>query len=425
MADELTLVSKLNKEYVPVTSTQQLVYVLVQVKPNEVLSKTRMRVNFGFVLDHSGSMRGDKIDRLKQAVELAVGKLAPEDQVSVTIFNDSAQVIAPYGAMSSQPSLLEKVRQMRAGGGTQMSRGLITGPARGLSALSRKIRSTRCCCSPTVRPMATRRSASSWPKRPDSTRSPIQALGLGDDWNEELLDQVGQLSGGDSDLVESADEIVPLFTQTVERSQKSVVRNAQMILRLVSGVVPRQVWQVTPNIANLGYTPVSDHDVQVQLGELDAEQGKALLIEVLVPPRQPGRYRIGQAECKLTCPRRTSAALGCAATSCSTLRPTLSEAKAVRRRDHEPGRKGDRLQAADARSGRGQGGQCRRGHAKAARRRHAPARAGRKRPGAGRHAGGGQPGKERPDVGRRHQKAALPDSQADAKANGADDGTTQ
>ena len=125
---------------------------------------------------------------------------------------------------------------------------------------------------------------------------PIQALGLGDDWNESLLDEIGRLSGGDSDLIESADEIVPLFSQTVERSQKAVVRNAHLVLRLVGGVVPRQVWQVTPLMANLGYTPVGEHDVQVELGELDAEQGKAVLVELLLPPRRAGRYRIAQAE---------------------------------------------------------------------------------------------------------------------------------
>ena len=45
-------------------------------------------------------------------------------------------------------------------------------------------------------------------------------------------------SGGESDLIDSPDEIVPLFTQTVERSQKTVVRNALLMLRLVAGVVP-------------------------------------------------------------------------------------------------------------------------------------------------------------------------------------------
>lgn len=137
----------------------------------------------------------------------------------------------------------------------------------------------------------------------------IQALGLGDDWNEDLLDQVAQLSGGISDLVESPDEIVPLFAQTVERSQKAVVRNASLVLRLVAGIVPRQVWQVTPLLANLGYMPIGEHDVQIELGELDAEQGKSVLIELLLPPRQAGSYRIAQAQVTYDLPQANQVGL--------------------------------------------------------------------------------------------------------------------
>lgn len=296
MADELTLASTLNKAYVPVTSTQQLVYALIEVKPNEVISQSRMSLNFGFVLDHSGSMRGAKIDRLKDAVSLALSKMAPDDLVSVTIFSDSADVIAGSGPLADKRgNLNNKVQRIRAGGGTQMSRGL----SLGLREVYRQFAAER------VNQVLLLTDGQTYgdeaqclklAKEAGEHSIPIQALGLGDDWNEKLLDEMGRLSGGDSDLVESPDEIVPLFSQTVERSQKSVVRNAQMILRLVGGVVPRQVWQVTPHISNLGYTPIGEHDVQVPLGDLDAEQGKALLVELLLPPRQPGRYRIAQAE---------------------------------------------------------------------------------------------------------------------------------
>ncbi|NLD43982.1 MAG: hypothetical protein GX657_10865 [Chloroflexi bacterium] len=74
------------------------------------------------------------------------------------------------------------------------------------------------------------------------------------------------------------------------------MRNATMTLRLVSDVTPRQVWQVTPLLANLGYQPIGEHDVQVNLGELDAVAGKAVLVELLLPPRRAGRYRVAQAE---------------------------------------------------------------------------------------------------------------------------------
>jgi len=168
MADELTLTSTLNKAFVPVTSTQQLVYALIDVKPNEVISQSRMSLNFGFVLDHSGSMRGAKIDRLKDAVALALSKMAPDDFVSVTIFSDSAEVIAGSGPLADKRgNLNNKVQRIRAGGGTQMSRGL----SLGLREVYRQFAAER-GYSPMDRPTATRRSASSSPRRRANTTSP-------------------------------------------------------------------------------------------------------------------------------------------------------------------------------------------------------------------------------------------------------------
>jgi Ca-activated chloride channel family protein len=295
MADEIKLTVTLNKPKIPVTSTQQLVYVLVEVQPSEVISKTRMSLNFGFVLDHSGSMRGAKVDRLKEAVSLALTKMAPDDLVSVTIFNDSAEVLAGSGALGKQAGLGDKIQRIRAGGGTQMARGMSLGLREVYRAFDAN-RVNQVLLLTDGQTYGDEAQCRKLAKEAGEHKIPIQALGLGDDWNENLLDEVGSLSSGGSDLVESPDEIVPFFSQTVERSQKAVVRNALLILRLVSGVIPRQVWQVLPMIANLGYTPLGEHDVQVPLGELDAEQGKALLVELLLPARAPGRYRIAQSE---------------------------------------------------------------------------------------------------------------------------------
>ena len=301
MADELGLTTTLNKESIPVTRTQQLVYVLVEAMPSETVSSTRMNVNFGFVLDRSGSMRGAKVERLKEAMALALGRMAPEDRCSITIFNDTAQVIAKSESVTKQKALLSKIRRIRANGGTQMSRGL----SLGLREVFRDFDANRVnqvLLLTDGQTYGDESQCQKLAKEAGEHKIAIQALGLGDDWNEDLLDEVAKLSGGVSDQIESADEIAPLFTQTVERSQKAVIRNAEMVLRLVSGVVPRQVWQVTPMIANLGYTPIGKQDVQVSLGELDAEHGKSLLVELLLPPRQPGRYRIAQAEVRYDVP---------------------------------------------------------------------------------------------------------------------------
>lgn len=295
MAEELILNAKLNKSAVPLTTTQQLIYVLIEAKPNEIVAHSRMSLNFGFVLDHSGSMRGAKIERLKEAMLLALSKMAPDDLTSVTIFHDGAQVIARSAPLSSQGDLTHKIKQLQAGGGTQMSRGMSLGLREVYSQFNEN-RVNQLLLLTDGQTYGDEEQCLRLAKEAGEHKIAIQALGLGDDWNEDLLDEIGKRSGGDSDQVESPDEIVPLFRQTVERSQKAVVRNAQMTLRLVSGVVPRQVWQVTPSIVNLGYKPLGEHDVQVQLDQLDAEQGKALVIELLIPPRNAGRYRIAQIE---------------------------------------------------------------------------------------------------------------------------------
>lgn len=301
MAEQVTLNARLNKAFAPVTQTQQLVYALISAQPSKTVSQTRMSLNFGFVLDQSGSMRGDKIERLKQAVELALARMAPDDLVSMTVFNDRAQVVAGSGPLSGQRTLRERVRGLRAGGGTQMSRGMSLGLREVYRQFSAE-RANQLLLLTDGQTYGDEAQCLRLAKEAGEHHIPIQALGLGDDWNEDLLDEIGRQSGGSSDLVASPDEIVPLFTQTVERTQKAVIRNAQMVLRLVSGVTPRQVWQVTPLIANLGYTPIGQQDVQVELGDLDAEEGKALLVELLLPPRQAGRYRLAQAEIRYDLP---------------------------------------------------------------------------------------------------------------------------
>ncbi len=303
MANELQLDVQLNKRHVPVTSTQQLVYVLLSACPNEILSQTRVGVNLGFVLDRSGSMRGNKIERLKEAMNVALARLAPDDRVSITIFNDNAQLLAESSLLRDSHSLGTKIAGLRAGGGTQMSRGL----SLGLREVYRHLddqRANQVLLLTDGRTYGDEAQCLKLAQEAGEHRIPIQALGLGDDWNEDLLDEIAQRSGGSSDLIESAEEIVPLFTQTVERSQRAVVRNARLVLRMVQGVTPRQVWQVQPLIANLGYTPIGQSDVQIDLGDLDAQEGKAILVELLLPPRQPGRYRIAQAQIVYDLPQR-------------------------------------------------------------------------------------------------------------------------
>jgi Ca-activated chloride channel family protein len=231
--------------------------------------------------------------------------MAPDDRVAIAVFNDNAQMLTESGLVRDQRTMAAQIAGLRAGGGTQMSRGLSIG----LREVYRHVNdqtANQVLLLTDGQTYGDEAQCTKLAQEAGEHRIAIQALGLGDDWNEDLLDKIAQLSGGASDLIESADEIAPLFAQTVERSQRAVIRNARLVLRLVAGIVPRQVWQVTPLLANLGYTPIGLNDVQIELGELDAQEGKAILVELLLPPRQAGSYRIAQSQILYDLPQRNA-----------------------------------------------------------------------------------------------------------------------
>lgn len=81
------------------------------------------------VLDVSGSMQGDKIDKMKNAMQFVIKKLSPIDRLSIVTFSDAGARLCPLRQITeaSQPELLGLINGLRAGGNTNISDGLRTG----------------------------------------------------------------------------------------------------------------------------------------------------------------------------------------------------------------------------------------------------------------------------------------------------------
>jgi Ca-activated chloride channel family protein len=295
MANDVTLTCRLNKASLPVMNTQQLAYVLIEAVPGAGMAQVQMPLNLSLVLDKSGSMSGNKIQNLRQAAKLVVDRLGPEDTISIVAFSDRKYLIAESQPVIDQQDLKKKIDRIRDGGGTAISGGMGQGLAELAKALSPD-RVSRMLLLTDGQTFGDEKQCLKLGQRAGDSGIVVNALGLGDDWNEDLLDDIAEASGGVADFIDSPDKIVAFFEQAVKSMQDTVVQNAQLVLRLASGVTPRQVWQVLPMISNLGYRPLSDRDVQVTLGELEKGQRRSLLVELLISPRPAGSYRIAQSE---------------------------------------------------------------------------------------------------------------------------------
>jgi Ca-activated chloride channel family protein len=295
MANDITLTCRLNKAHLPAMSTQQLVYVLIEAMPGAAVAQVQMPLNLSLVLDKSGSMQGKKIQNLREAAKLVVDRLGAGDVISIVAFSDKKYLIAESQPVTDKEVLKQKIDRIRDGGGTAISGGL----GQGLAELDKALgpdRISRMLLLTDGQTFGDEKQCKKLGEVAGQKGIVVNALGLGDDWNEELLDSVAEVSGGSGDFIDSPDRIIEYFDKAVQSMQDTVIQNASMILRLSGGITPRQVWQVLPMISNLGYKPLSNRDVQVALGEMEKGQPRSLLVELLVGARPAGSYRLAQAE---------------------------------------------------------------------------------------------------------------------------------
>ncbi len=297
MSGEVTLAHQVGKDFMPVTGGSQLAYVLLEAQPTEMMAQVRMPLNFALVLDNSGSMKGAKLRNVKEAVKMVIDRLEPTDYVSVVIFDEKAHVIIPSMPANDKYGMKATIDQIRDAGGTAMSLGMIEGlnELRRWNiphAINRMILLTdgvtygdaeRC------RQLARDASAAG---------IGIYTLGIGSDWDEDLLDSVGQMSfsGRPAEFIRDASDALGVFQQQIQSAVDVAVRNATLILRLPAGVSPKKAVLVLPIIKDLGQNTLSDRQVVIPLGDLEKDKPQSVLIELMIDPRPAGLFRIGQAE---------------------------------------------------------------------------------------------------------------------------------
>jgi Ca-activated chloride channel homolog len=296
MPGEVTLAHQVGKDFMPVTGGSQVAYVLIEARPTEMMAQVRMPLDFALVLDHSGSMKGAKLKNVKEAVKMVIGRLEPTDYVSVVIFDDTVHVVIQSMPANDKPGMQAAIDQIRDGGGTTMSKGMIQGlnelgrwniP----NAVKRMILLTDGVTygdSDRCRQLAREAGANG---------IAIYPLGIGADWDEDLLDSIGQLSGGmPAEFIRNPSDALTIFEQQFQSAVDVAVRNATLILRLPVGVTPKKAVKVLPIISDLGQSVLSDRQIVIPLGDLEKDKPQSVLVELMIDPRPAGLFRIAQAE---------------------------------------------------------------------------------------------------------------------------------
>jgi len=225
-----------------------------------------------------------------------IDRLEQTDYVSVVIFDDTSQVVIPSMPANDPIGMKNAIDQIRDAGGTTMSLGMIQGlnELRRWNiphAINRMILLTDGVTygdSDRCRQLARDAAANG---------IAIYPLGIGADWDEDLLDTIGQLSGGmPAEFIRDPSDALTIFQQQIQSAVDVAIRNATLTLRLPAGVSPKKAVKVLPIISDLGQSVLSDRQIIIPLGDLEKDKPQSVLVELMIDPRPAGLFRIAQAE---------------------------------------------------------------------------------------------------------------------------------
>ncbi len=295
MANELKIRCIMNKDALPVTGAEQAVYALVDIKAGGGKVFGSMPANFGLVLDRSGSMDGEKMNNLKEAVGYVVDHLNDGDLVSVTIFDDQVETLIPNQPAKNREAIKAALAKVVPRGGTQISDGLKAGLAEVKKGYSPE----------RVNRVLLLTDGQTWDDEDACLRLAEEAgkqgvavtsIGIGEEWNEKLLLRIAEKSLGNSHWIQNPIAILDAFRQEVEGMQSVAASNLRVMARMSQGVKPVRVFSTIPMISDVSKKAVRGVNVIADLGTLDGKKGQAILIEATAPAQKAGKFRLGQVE---------------------------------------------------------------------------------------------------------------------------------
>jgi Ca-activated chloride channel family protein len=127
--ESASLNSQVDRSLIPANEPCERYLLLTLRMPEAAQRRDRLPLNLSLIIDRSGSMSGDKLEYVKEAASHALRLLTEMDRVSVIIYDDEVDVLAPSRTLTpeTRDELLRRIRQVRTGGMTNLSGGWFTG----------------------------------------------------------------------------------------------------------------------------------------------------------------------------------------------------------------------------------------------------------------------------------------------------------
>lgn len=281
-SSEIKFQAKSGKPFVQ-ANKKQIIPVKISLQGVNLKSASdRAPINVSLVLDKSGSMEGEKILQLKEASKLAIDLLNPNDSISLVTYDDQAHVVFTASKLNNKNQLISAINEIKADGSTALYDGVKSGGNQ-VEKLLQKDKVNRVLLISdglaNVGPSSTDELARLGSSLREKNIS-VSTIGLGLDYNEDLMNTLAQKSDGNHAFVENADQLADIFRKEFGDMLSVVAQNVTVKIVCPDGVRPVRV---------LGReADIKGQEITVNLNQIYSNQEKYIIAELEIPAKASG-----------------------------------------------------------------------------------------------------------------------------------------
>lgn len=237
----------------------------------------RAPINVAIVLDRSGSMQGEKIEKAREAAINALALLKPTDIVSIIAYDTDVSVLVPATKLTDREQVAGVIRGIQANGNTALFGGVSKGAAEVRKFLDDQHVNRIILLSDGL--------ANVGPSSPGELGElgtslkkeniSVSTLGLGSGYNEDLMVNLAGQSGGNHQFIENASELASIFRREFDEALSVVAQEIDLKIEIPEGIRPVRV---LGNAAD-----INGQSVVTRLAQVCSDQQKHVVIEVEIP----------------------------------------------------------------------------------------------------------------------------------------------
>ena len=289
-AERLSWFLQLDHPYIHKGSAGEIL-MNTKIIGNEAPPIERAPVNLVLVIDRSGSMsEKGKIEYAKEAAKQIISGLSPRDRLSVVVYSTDVELLFPIQFLSSKERAASVVNSLYPTDSTNLSGGLVAGIAQ-LEKLERRGYINRVIllsdglANYGITDMGELIKIAS---RAAEKGIHVTTMGLGVNYDENLLTGLAEYGAGNYYFVESPNQLAGIFDKEFGQLASTVAKDPVFTLTLAPGVSVSDVY-------GYAYETTKDGKVRVKLGDFFSGQERNILVKLKAPAGKTGENALATA----------------------------------------------------------------------------------------------------------------------------------